>query len=149
MNAQVSENTVRATSPQTIPNGELLQSFENCTLDPAKFNHRCHLSVAWAYLQRYGFPEGALKFRERLKAYVTHVGATGKYHETITWAYIVLMNEEMTLRSAPEESFDAMVLRRPDLLDHRNGAIARCYSRAELDHPDARKVFMLPAAAAR
>lgn len=54
------------------------------------------------------------------------------------------MNEEITLNSTPGERFDEMILRRPDLLDHRDGAVARCYSRAELDRPEARRVFLLP-----
>ena len=123
---------------------DAMAAFENGTLDPARFDHRLHLSVAWAYLQRDGFPEGALHFRKHLKAYVAKVGAEGKYHETITWAYLVLLNEELSLRSPPGESFDAMIERRPDLLDHRNGAIARCYSKSQLDSPDARRVFLLP-----
>jgi hypothetical protein len=123
---------------------DIVSAFENGTLDPARFNHRLHLSLAWSYLQRDGFPEGALHFRRHLKAYVAAVGAQGKYHETITWAYLALLNEEMSLRSAPGESFDTMIERRPDLLDHRNGAIARSYSKAQLDVPDARRVFLLP-----
>ena len=122
----------------------MIAAFENGTLDPASFDHRAHLSLAWSYLQRDGFPEGALRFRQHLKAYVAKVGAEGKYHETITWAYLLLLNEELTLRSPPGESFDAMIQRRPDLLDHRNGAIARCYSKSQLDSPDARRVFLLP-----
>jgi hypothetical protein len=121
-----------------------LDAFENGTLDPALFNHRLHLSLAWTYLQRDGFPEGALHFRRHLRAYVVKVGAEGKYHETITWAYLALLNEELSLRSPPGETFDAMIQRRPDLLDHRNGAIARRYSRAQLDSPAARRVFLLP-----
>lgn len=123
---------------------DIVSAFENGTLDPARFNHRLHLSLAWTYLQRDGFPEGALHFRRHLKAYVAAVGAQGKYHETITWAYLALLNEEMSLRSAPGESFDTMIERRPDLLDHRNGAIARSYSKTQLDLPDARRVFLLP-----
>jgi hypothetical protein len=123
---------------------DIVSAFENGTLDPARFNHRLHLSLAWTYLQRDGFPEGALHFRRHLKAYVAAVGAQDKYHETITWAYLTLLNEEMSLRSAPGESFDSMIERRPDLLDHRNGAIARSYSQAQLDVPDARRVFLLP-----
>lgn len=73
------------------------------------------------------------------------LSAPGKYHETITWAYLVLLNEEMSLRSAPDESFDAMLQRRSELLEHRNGAIARGYSKAQLDVPAARRVFLLPA----
>lgn len=127
------------------PDGdEMLQAFEACTLPPQEFSHRRHLQLGWAYLRRYGFPEGALRFRERLKAYVAAVGAAGKYHETVTWAYLVLMNEEMTLRSSASESFDEMVERRPDLLDHREGAIAQCYTQAQLEASEARRVFMLP-----
>jgi hypothetical protein len=135
-----------ATSPLAPSNsdGDVLAAFERGTIDPAQFNHRLHLSLAWTYLQRDGFPEGALHFRRHLKAYVAKVGAEGKYHETVTWAYLVLLNEELSLRSPPGESFDAMIQRRPDLLDHRNGAVARCYSKSQLDSPDARCVFLLP-----
>jgi hypothetical protein len=121
-----------------------LVAFERGTLDPARFNHRLHLSLAWTYLQRDGFPEGALRFRQHLRAYVEKIGATGKYHETLTWAYLVLLNEELSLRSSPDEPFDSMIQRRPDLLDHRNGAITRCYSQSRLDLPEARRVFLLP-----
>lgn len=120
-------------------------AFEQGSLDPAQFNHRLHLSLAWSYLQRDGFPEGALHFRRHLQNYVAKVGAQSKYHETITWAYLVLLNEERCLRSPPGESFDAMLQRRPDLLDHRNGPIGRCYSKSQLDSAEARRVFMLPA----
>ena len=125
----------------------LFTAFESLTLDPAQFTHRRHLAFGWRYLQRHGFPEGAVRFSERLKAYVAQVGAAAKYHETITWGYLVLMNEEMTLQSTPGESFDAMVARRPDLLDHRSGALARCYTKAQLEDPNARQVFMLPKSA--
>jgi hypothetical protein len=135
--------------PETFESGHStlnrqLAAFESGTLDPAQFDHRLHLSLAWTYLQRDGFPEGALRFRKDLKAYVAKVGAEGKYHETITWAYLVLLNEELSLRSPPGESFDAMIQRRPELLDHRNGAIARCYNKSQLDSPGARRVFLLP-----
>lgn len=121
-----------------------LLAFERGTLDPAQFDHRLHLSVAWGYLQRDGFPEGAVKFRQDLQRYVAKVGAASKYHETITWAYLVLLNEERCLRAAPGESFDAMIQRRPELLDHRNGPIARLYNKAQLESAEARRVFMFP-----
>jgi hypothetical protein len=123
---------------------QLLQAFESCTLAPAEFSHRQHLSLGWIYLRRYGFPGGVARFCDRLRDYVAAIGATGKYHETITWAYMVLMHEEMTLRSPPGETFAAMVERRPDLLDHRNGALANCYPPTQLESADARRVFVLP-----
>jgi hypothetical protein len=122
----------------------VLDQFEACTLPPSQFSHRQHLALAWRYLQREGFPEGAVRFRKHLADYVRAVGATAKYHETITWGYLVLLNEEMTLRSSPHESFDSMIQRRPDLLDHRSGALAACYPKDQLDKTDARNVFVLP-----
>lgn len=140
---QFSRAEANASDPSLVAN-DTLAAFKNGTLDPARFNHRLHLSLAWAYLQRGGFPEGAVSFRKHLHAYVAKVGAGGKYHETVTWAYMVLLNEELSLRSPPGESFDAMIQRRPDLLDHRNGALARRYPRSQLDLPEARRVFLLP-----
>ena len=125
---------------------DTMLAFERGTLDPAQFSHRVHLSLAWQYLQRGGFPDGAQQFRYHLQRYVAKVGAQSKYHETITWAYLVLLNEELCLRSPPGESFDVMVQRRPDLLDHRNGPISRCYSKQQLETPEARRVFMFPVA---
>ena len=133
--------------PSSPSEDDLFIEFESLTLDPAHFTHRRHLAFGWRYLQRFGFPEGAARFSERLKAYVARVGAAAKYHETITWGYLVLLNEEMTLRSTRAESFDAMVARRPDLLDHRSGALSRCYTKAQLDDPQTRRVFMLPRSA--
>ena len=123
---------------------ELVGAFEACTLPPSQFSHRRHLALGRHYLRQFGFPAGAQRFCERLQAYVTSVGASAKYHETITWAYLVLMNEELTLRSQPDEHFDAMIARRPDLLDHRNGALAQVYDERELESPEARRVFVLP-----
>lgn len=125
---------------------ELFRDFEALTLDPALFTHRRHLAFGWRYLQRHGFPEGAARFIEALKTYVGHVGAAAKYHETITWAYLVLLNEELVLSSNRDEPFDLLVRRRPDLLDHRGGALARIYSKEQLDQPEARRVFLLPRA---
>ncbi len=132
--------SVRAHRIQDDP----LDAFEACTLPPALFTHRLHLSVGWSYLQRYGFPEGVVRFRERLLAYVAAVGAQSKYHETLTWTYMILMNEERVLRSHPNESFDAMIARRPDLLDHHNGAITSAYTMDELKSDAARRVLVLP-----
>ena len=122
----------------------LVLEFEEGTLPPARLSHRLHLALGWHYLQRDGFPVGAAAFCDRLKAYVQAVGATGKYHETITWAYLVLLNEERVLHADAGESFDSMIERRPDLLDHRNGALMQCYTDEQLDLPAARTTFMLP-----
>ena len=97
-------------------------------------------------MQQFGFPDGAVRFIEQLRRYIDHMGASGKYHETITWAYLVLMNEEMALRGTRDEPFEAMAARCPDLLNHRGGRLSRIYTREQLDDAAARRVFMLPRA---
>jgi len=109
-----------------------------------RFTHRRHLHLAWLYLRRYGFPAGAVRFVETLRAYVAHHGVPQKYHETMTWAYVVLLNEELCLRAPAGETFEQLMLRRPDLLSHRNGPLFRYYSAAQLDGEEARRVFVLP-----
>jgi hypothetical protein len=131
-------------SADEIDHHDILRRFESCTLPPAELNHRRHLALGWLYLRMYGFPLGVVEFQSRLRAYVNAVGATSKYHETVTWAYMILMNEEMQLRAAPDEGFEVMIQRRPDLLDHRSGALAACYPSGQLDAADCRRVFMLP-----
>ena len=127
---------------------DLVTAFERCELPPAQLSHRAHLQLGWMYLQRHGFPDGAARFREALRRYVTSVGAASKYHETVTWAYMILMNEERELRSPPDEAFDDMIRRRPDLLDHRHGALARSYPAEQLESADARRTLVLPRQAA-
>jgi hypothetical protein len=123
---------------------ELWTQFENCTLPPSQFSHRLHLQMGWRCLRQHGFPQGVVEFEKRLRAYVESVGASAKFHQTVTWAYMVLMNEEMTCRSAPDEPFETMIERRSDLLDHRSGALAQCYPREQLESSAAQRVFMLP-----
>ncbi|MFL6618530.1 MAG: hypothetical protein ACJ8MH_08010 [Povalibacter sp.] len=130
--------------PEPTEKEEVLRQFESCTLPPSQFSHRQHLALGWRYLRQYGFPQGVVRFHDQLRAYVDAVGATAKYHETITWAYMILMNEELALRSAPDESFESMIERRPDLLDHRTGALSACYPRAQLDTDEPKRVLMLP-----
>jgi hypothetical protein len=123
---------------------ELMTEFEDRTLPPESFDHRCHLRMAWLYLRWYGFPHGATRFMEALRAYVNHLGVPQKYHETITWAYFVLLNEELTLRAQPGETFDELLLRRPDFLARGNGSLLRYYTPERLQSDEARRVFLLP-----
>lgn len=131
-------------SPAPAPIESIAERFEAATLPPAELSHRVHLALGWHYLQRDGFPAGAAAFVSHLQRYVTAIGANGKYHETITWAYLVLLNEELVLHAAPGEPFDAMIARRPELLDHRSGALRERYTAEELDSAEARAVFVLP-----
>ena len=80
---------------------ELAQAFENCTLDAALFDHEHHLLLAWHYLNHNPLPETMILFRDGLKKFTAHLGASGKYHETITFTILMLVFQRMK----PEENF--------------------------------------------
>jgi hypothetical protein len=122
----------------------LRASLEDASLPPPCFTHRNHLRVAWSYLsEEDDFAIAAARFRATLKRYASAVGAAGKYHETITWAYLALVREAMEGRA--DRDADAMLAAHPDLLDHTGGALASVFDvRALTADPLARRLLVLP-----
>jgi hypothetical protein len=121
----------------------LLSRFESHELAPGEFRHREHIRLAFAMLRGADFGEAALRFRAGLKRFAAAAGAPGKYHETLTWAYLALVVRCMAERDYPSSL--ALLDARPDLLDHQHGLLARYYDVAAITaSPLARRVFVLP-----
>jgi hypothetical protein len=120
----------------------LLAGFEACTLPLEAFSHREHVRVAWLILRAHPrFEDGAQRFCAGLRRFAQAHGKSGLYHETITWAYLVLVNER--LRRDPAGGFDDFV-RDSDLLAPDLGALAPFYQRDVVRSDRARAVFVLP-----
>lgn len=126
-----------------LDDATLLARFESLELAPGGFHHREHIRLAFAMLRGTDFGEAALRFRAGLGRFAAAAGAHAKYHETLTWAYLALVARCMAERDYPSSL--ALLDARPDLLDHRNGLIARYYDVAAITaSPLARRVFVLP-----
>jgi hypothetical protein len=118
---------------------EFLKAFEDCTLHP--FPHRSHIRMAWLYLRAYGWDAGAQKIRRGIQRYAKSVGATSKYHETITifWANLVYY----VVQCYPDVvDFETFLALHPGLLD--TSLIARHYSQAVLYSDTARYQWVEP-----
>ena len=76
---------------------EFFTQFENGTLKADIFDHPAHVKMAWIYLQKYELPEALRNFSDALKRFAKINGATGLYHETITFAFLVLIQERRQL----------------------------------------------------
>jgi hypothetical protein len=128
-------------STADLEDDALLEAFETLAIPPAALRHREHVRVAFAMFRIEGdFGEGAVRFRRALRRFATAAGATAKYHETLTWAFLALIHERMY--ADPCATSQELLARHPDLLD---GALARCYDLAEITaSPLARAVFVLP-----
>jgi hypothetical protein len=121
----------------------LLRDFESCTLAPDALGHREHVRVAWLILRAHTrFEDAAQRFCAGLRRFAAAHGRPGLYHETITWAYLALVNERM--RGRGEESFEGFAAGNGDLLEAGLGGLLAYYERDVLRSEEARRAFLLP-----
>jgi hypothetical protein len=119
---------------------EFLAAFEACTVANTDFHHADHIRLAWIYLREHPLLEAIDCFSTSLKRFAAHHGAAGLYHETITWAYLLLIHERMN----GEASFDAFRAAHPDLFTWKPSVLARYYAPETLASERARRVFVMP-----
>jgi hypothetical protein len=104
------------------------------------FGHREHLELAWSYLRLYSIDEAG----ELMVAAIRHVarlhGAEGKYHETMTRAWLHFVAVHIQRWGA--DSFEAFLERNPDLLDTK--LIQHFYSRELILGEPARAAWTPP-----
>lgn len=122
---------------------ELLKGFEACHLPSGGFHHREHVRVAWLYLRRYSLPEALARFSEGLRRFASAHGKPGLYHETITWAYIFLINERAA-RPDAAQTWDEFARANPDLLDWKASILKSFYSEERLGSEAAKRMFLFP-----
>ena len=128
---------------------ELVATLEDCTLPAAAFDHRAHVQVGFAYLQRYGYAGALGAMANALRGFAAHHGKAGLYHETITVAFLALIHERMAEDLFADGGSDPHALdwesfaaRHPDLFD--GALLARYYSKETLRTDLARRCFVLP-----
>lgn len=119
---------------------EFRQQFAAGTLEP--FHHQDHVKMAWLYLQCAPVLEAMAKFTADLKHFAAAKGSPNLYHETITWAYLLLIHERMQSQGAND--WDAFAAKNPDLLIWEQGVLQRYYRAETLQTPLARRVFVFP-----
>ena len=117
---------------------EFIEAFESCTL--ADFHHPDHVRLAFLYLKESSLLEAIERFTTSLRNYAQSKGVPQLYHETITWAYLLLIHERMI----DEESFDAFRARNSDLFTWKPSVLDSYYSAERLWSDRARRVFVFP-----
>jgi hypothetical protein len=118
-------------------------AFEDCTLPPERFHHADHVRLAWLLLGQQDLPHALVRFCDGLKRYAASLGKAGLYHETITVAYLLLVNERRQAGGAGE-AFDAFKRRNPDLFAWRPSILEKYYRAETLASARARESFVLP-----
>jgi len=121
---------------------EFADAFEHCTLPNESFHHRDHVRLAWIYLRDQPPLDALARFTQSLKRFAAAKGNPGLYHETITWAYLLLIHERMQRTSAAD--FESFADENADLLVWKPSILDRYYDRATLDSDLARRTFVMP-----
>ena len=121
---------------------DLLDSFLDTTLPADQFHHRQHVQVAWQFVRRYGMPAALSEFTVAIKRFADAKGATGLYHETITWAFLLMIAERQARQ--PADTWEQFEAGNPDLLTWKPSILRRYYSEELLASELARRTFLMP-----
>ncbi len=122
---------------------ELIKDFETDKLLPQNFHHQEHVKIAWWYLSHNNLLEAIRKFSSGLKHFATLLGKENLYHETITWAYILLINERIQ-KLDEKLNWSKFAEVNQDLLSWENNILNNYYQENTLKSDLARKVFIFP-----
>lgn len=132
-----------ATPSSNDPNPESadeLVRFEAGRLTSAELSHDAHVRVGFEMLQRHPFDEALARYSRALRLTTERLGATGKYHATITVAFLALIAERREASRA--RTWEEFVRAAPELLDSR--CLERWYPTDVLRSDLARATFVLP-----
>ncbi len=121
---------------------ELLRAWEGLTLPPERFGHREHVRVAWICLRREEPAAGIARFVRGLRAFAAAAGAPDKFHETVTWAFLLLVLDRMGRGGDSTDGWETFIAANPDLLDRR--VLETWYRPETLSSPVARRHFVMP-----
>lgn len=114
---------------------------ESCKLPEQEFGHAAHVRAAYLHLQRGDFAATLERIRRSIRTYARHVGKPDRYHETITVAYVALIQQHMCERGN-SGGWTAFARDNPELL--KKGLLQEFYPAEQLH--SARKIFLLPRA---
>jgi hypothetical protein len=123
----------------------LVARFEDCTQPVAQFRHRQHLQVAWWLLRGESLLSAMPRFIDGLRRYAASIGQAQIYHETMTWAYLLLVHDRLE-RAGRQRSWDEFERDHPELFTRE---LVHAYWKPEtLASPLARRTFIFPDAPA-
>ena len=120
---------------------ELVAAFESTALPADQFTHTAHVRVAWWYLAHTSLPEALLRFSTALQRFADAKGATGKYHVTVTVAWMLIIADRLS--AAPSLVWAEFAAANPDLFESPS-VLGRFYRPETLTSDRARRGFVMP-----
>ena len=122
---------------------EFVEAFEACSIASEDFHHADHVRLAWIYLRERPLIEAIERFTTSLQRFAAHHGVAGLYHETITWAYLLLIHERLQ-RDGAGQDWVTFREENGDLFASKPSILERYYAPETLKSGMARRTFVLP-----
>ena len=119
---------------------EQIAAFETGALDPAEFPHSEHVRLGYEMLGRSSFGEAISRFSHGLKLLAAKAGKPQVYHETITVAFLALINERRA--AGANQTWAEFRANNADLFD--KCCLEKWYGAEQLGTDLARRTFCLP-----
>jgi hypothetical protein len=126
-----------------MSNEEWMAQFEKARLPNESFHHTDHVKMAFLYLEKYSSIEALARFSEALKRFAEAHGKADRYHETVTWAFVLLIQERMARTERPG-SWEAFAAGNADLLERDNHILKKYYRPETLRCTLSKKIFVFP-----
>ncbi|TQV88468.1 hypothetical protein [Aliikangiella coralliicola] len=126
----------------SLSDQQFLYEFESKTLAPSEFGHFGHLRIAWLYLRQFSLEEAISKITNGISAYATSLGATEKFHHTMTEAIVRIMHRRLAANSF--ESLDEFLQQNKTLTGSMHELLYTYYSESLFNSKEARKQFVEP-----
>lgn len=125
-----------------LTNAEFEQQFATCQLDSSLFSHEAHLRLAWIHIQQYGQQQAEINIQKQLQDFVASLGATDKYHATLTVAAVRIVGH--FIKNSSAETFSQFMEEYPRLKTAFKGLVEQHYSFDIFSSDAARSSFVEP-----
>jgi hypothetical protein len=122
---------------------EWMEQFATSALPNHSFHHADHVKMAFLYLQKYPPLEALARFSSDLARFATANGKPNLYHETITWAFLLLIRERIARSNSPQ-TWAEFSETNADLLRWNDNVLKKYYRPETLASELAKKVFLFP-----
>ena len=120
---------------------DFLRALECCEMPEQEFGHAAHVRAAYLYLRQGDFVAALERVRSSIRRDATHLGKPDRYHETITVAYVALIQQHICERG-DAGGWVAFARENPELF--KPDLLSQFYPEAQLASELARRVFLLP-----
>ncbi|QCU90058.1 hypothetical protein [Thiomicrorhabdus sediminis] len=120
-----------------LSDDQFIKQFENQTLNPAYFDHQGHVRIARLYLQQYPFSSAVEKTLHGIQAYAASLGASDKFHATISTATLYLLAAQIENNETP-----AVTDEDSELVTDLLGLLKQFYSEERLFSAQAKQQFI-------